>query len=59
MEGLSFAEKLAVKKSINNAIKNFWAMSEEDRNKNKNICNFAQDVILLWHFHDLRVMKES
>ena len=41
--------------SINNTIEKFLSMSEEDKGKEENVCNFAQDVVLLWHAKDPRV----
>ena len=48
---------MVLKKSINKAVNKYLNSPEQykEKEKEKNLCNFAQDIILLWHLKDKRV----
>lgn len=54
----SLADNLRIKKSINESILKFLSMPEAEKQKEDNVCNFAQDISLLWHFGDIRVTRQ-
>ena len=37
------------------AIRRYQNMPESEKHIEENICNYAQDIVLLWHLKDSRV----